>query len=274
MKIIIVRLLLVLIILAVISLFIFEYFVNQIPLSKNWVRGCIIILFCIVGLFRTFTARRKNLAFYADMYPEIIKNSFDNQPLCKKKLLCAIRLYNENKHSKAIKYLIDVKNYAKTNEENYCVDLFAALIYTDIKIYDQAIKIYQNLISKDNADSLIFSNLGHVQMQIGEYENALRNYQRALDYDKRNAYAYNNIAWAYFNLYDFDNAIIYAQKTLEINPTLHQASSLLAVIYVLKDDKINSEKYFHIAISSGLNPNELKDTIEYYRTAQHALDEP
>ena len=140
-------------------------------------------------------------------------------------------------------------------------------------IYDLAESAYNSLICSDMADSSIFSNLGHVQVEVGKFDKALQNYNHALEYDRKNDKAYNNIAQAYFKKYEFDKAIPYAQKALEINPSLHNASSLLAIIYALQEDKANAEKYFHMAISSGRDPKELKDSIEYYRSAQFSADE-
>lgn len=274
MKNAIIRIILILVILGIVGLFAYDYFVNDVPVTEHLVRGGIIILICIVGLVRTFQIRqRRSLEFYAAEYSELLGDAFDTQPFWQKKLLCAIRLYNENNYDKALKYLFDLKDRAQTQKDHYIVFLFAALCFTDMGVYEQAIRIYQQLISKGNADSVIFSNLGHVQMKTGDHKNALRNYKLALEYDSANEYAYNNIAQAHFHLHEFDEAIPYAEKALEINPKLKQASSLLAIIYALENHKENAEKYFHIAISSGYTPGDLKETIEYFRTAQHALDE-
>ena len=54
---------------------------------------------------------------------------------------------------------------------------------------------------------------------------------------------------------------------------MHQASALLAITYALLADKEQAEKYFHIAISSGRDPKELKEAIDYYKTAQYATEE-
>lgn len=274
MKKILLRVFLILIILAVIGLYIYDCMVNDVPPTKNLFRGCSIICLCIAAFIRTFQVKGRNsLEFYEKQYEDILGRAFSDQPFWRKKLMCAVRLYNEDNYGKALKYLTDLKQKTQTVEDDYAVDLFAALCFTDLEIYEQAIRIYQHLISKGNANSRIFSNLGHVQMQIGECKEALRNYELALDYDRTNAYAYNNIAQAYFQMHEFDNAIPFAEKALEYNPKLKQASSLLAIIYALTSDRENAEKYFHMAITSGSDPKELKEAIAYFRTAQHAADE-
>ena len=188
-------------------------------------------------------------------------------------MLCAVRLYNEDNNEKALKYLIDLKQRARTGEDHYAIDLFAALCFTDMELYEQSIQIYQHIISKGNANSRIFSNLGQVLLKTGEYQKALCNYEKALEYDRDNAFAYNNIAQAHFQMHELEKAISFAKKALDINPKMHQSSALLAIIYAILSDKENAGKYYHIAISSGRNPNELKEAIVYYRTAQNTMDE-
>ena len=260
--------------LAVIGLYIYDIAVNNVEPTKNLFRCCSTVCICIAAFIRTFHVQRRNsIEFYEQQYHEILQYAFTDQPFWRKKLLCAVRLYNEDNCPKALKYLKDMKTKARTNEDHYAVDLFAALCFTDIGAYDQAVRIYRHLITNGNANSRIFSNLGQVQMRLGEYENALQNYELALDYDRNNAFAYNNIAQACFQMYEFKKSIPYALKALEINPKMHQASALLAIIYTLAADQENAEKYFHIAISSGRDPQELKEAIEYYRSAQQALNE-
>ena len=273
MKKIILRILLICIILSVIALYLYDLFVNNAPPTNNLVRMCCIILLSIVAFVRTFQVkRRRGLEFYELQYSEILSHAFQTQPFWKKKLLCAVRLYNENKYDKALDYLMDLKHRAETHEDHYATNLFVGLCFTDMGLYEHAAKVYEQSINMGIADSRVFSNLGHVEMKYGEYKKALRHYEVALEYDKKNAFAYNNIAQAHFQMHEFDEAIEFALKALEINPKMDHASTLLAITYTLLEDKENSEKYFHIAINSGRDPKEINDAIDYFRTAQHALD--
>ena len=273
MKKIIIRILLICIVLAVVALYFYDLFVNNAPPTHNLFRICSLICLCIAAYIRTFQSKyRKSLNFYELQYSEILKNAFQTQPFWKKKLLCAVRLYNESKYDKALDYLMDLKQRSETREDHYATNLFAGLCFTDMGLYEHAAKIYEQSIDMDIADSRIFSNLGHVEMKLGEYKKALQHYEIALEYNRRNEFALNNIAQAHFQMHEFDEAIEFALKALDINPKLGQASTLLAITYALLGDKDNSEKYFHIAINSGRDPKEIKEAIEYFRTAQHALD--
>lgn len=269
----ILRIALILVMLAVIGLYVFEVFVNSAPPTKNLFRFGSILLLSIIAFLRTFQAERRFLDFYERQYSDILSNAFTDQPFWRKKLLRAVRLYNESKYKKALDYLADIRKRSHSPADHYAVNLFAALCFTDAELYEHAAAVYQQIINARIADSRIFSNLGHVQLKMGEYRKALQNYELALDFDRKNEYALNNIAQAHFQMYEFEEAIPFALKALDVNPKMRQASSLLAIIYALLGDKANAEKYFHIAISSGATPDDLKEAIDYYRTAQHIADD-
>lgn len=274
MKMTIIRIVLVLLVVAVIGLYVYDVVWNDVPPTKKIFRAGTVALMGILAFVRTFQIkRRKPLAFYESQYADILENAFQTQPFWKKKLLCAIRLYNENQYEKSIKYLLDLKHRAQNTQDHYALNLFLGLAFTDLGMYDNAIRAYRQLTSTGNANSRIYSNLGHVLMKTGDQDNALYNYQCALEYDRNNAYAYNNIAQAYFQMHELEQSIPYAKKALEINPKMHQASALLAITHALLADKEQAEKYFHIAISSGRDPKELKEAIDYYKTAQYATEE-
>jgi hypothetical protein len=75
MKKILLRVFLVLIILAVIGLYIYDYTVNDVPPSKNLFRCCSVICLCIAAFIRTFQARGRNsLDFFEKQYEEILGN--------------------------------------------------------------------------------------------------------------------------------------------------------------------------------------------------------
>ncbi len=268
MKLKIIRIVLILIMVAMAAFYVYDMTANQTPPTKYLFRTMAIECLCLASLIRTSGRQRKSLEFYAKEYPDILNGAFEDQPLLRNKLLCAVRLYNEDQCGKALKYLVDLKDRCHSGQDLYAVFLFGALCLTDLNADEQAMKLYQELINQELATSRVYSNLGQLQNRAGEYEKALRSYQYALDYDRDNAYAYNNIAQAYFQMHELEQAIPYAENALKINPKMHQASALLAIIYDLLDDRDHREKYFHIAISSGRDPKELKEAMEFYRSAK------
>ncbi len=80
--------------------------------------------------------------------------------------------------------------------------------------------------------------------------------------------SYLNLANYYFNSADFESAIENAEKALALNRKLYQASGLLAIIYSLKGEKEPEEKYSHIAISTGENPEDLQLAKKHFKSVQ------
>ena len=56
-------------------------------------------------------------------------------------------------------------------------------------------------------------------------------------------------------------------KALELDSKMRQSASLLAIIYALDENKAEAEKYFHLAITCGEKPDDLKNAIEMFRKA-------
>ena len=82
------------------------------------------------------------LSSYEDAYQKHIKDAFADRPFYRKKLLCAIRLYDEGKLDKAIKYLLQLKNISRTREEIYAVGLITGRALTEAQSYNEAIHVY------------------------------------------------------------------------------------------------------------------------------------
>lgn len=209
--------------------------------------------------------RRSSLAFYESQYPDILKNAFKDSYLDRKKLLCAIRLYNEDNYNKALKYLYDLQPRCKYREDAEAVGLFMALTYTDMTCYAEAAQVYSKMIAGGIYSTRIYSNLGHVYSKMGHYDDAIANMHLALQNDQRNPYAYQNLAALYFETYDFEKAIQYAKEALAINHKLRQAATLLAIIYSLQENREESQKYAHIAIAAGEKAADIKNAIAHYR---------
>lgn len=260
---------LILVTVGAVALYIFEITVKSVSPTKNLFRMLATVCVCIGGLIRLFagSAGVRSLSFYEKQYGDQIKNAFGNSPLLKKKLLCAIRNYNENKFNKAIKYLTDLKPQCSSNDDVYAVNLFLALVLTDMGIREEAVQIYKELIHLNLATTTVYGNLGSLYSALGNYDDAIANLRLSIQNDENNPAPHQNLAKLYFDTYDFENAKRYAMSALKINHKFRQSATLLAVIYSIEGDTANAEKYIHIAISSGENPEMLKSAIEHYKTS-------
>lgn len=267
-KIILIDILVALIIISV-GFYVVDVIINNTPPTKNLFKALAVVFICCASLIRLLSSRRRrSLTSYESAYQEHIKDAFADRPFYKKKLLCAIRLYNEDRYDKAIKYLLDLQEVSRTRDDIYAVGLMLGLTLTDMGCYNDAIRIYNALIQKNITSSTIYGNLGHVHSVLGNFRDAISYIQLAIQNDVNNPAHYNNLAKLYFDIFDFENAKIYALKALQINHKIYQASTLLAIMYMIEDDKANAEKYSHMAIVGGRDPAELNEIIAKYTTAK------
>ncbi|MBQ7295452.1 MAG: tetratricopeptide repeat protein [Clostridia bacterium] len=258
----------VLCILGVIGFYIFDVVYNQTDYTQNLFRAVLIIAGLIVTLLRViFSGRRQSLDFYEKSYEKEIGQAFKNSML-RNKLLCAVRLYNEDRYNKALKYLSELYPKAENDRDAVAVLLFSALCYTDMGLNEQAIRTYYKLLEIDNRHEQAHSNLGLIYVHEGNYEMAVKHFDESIRCQPDNYYAYINRASCYFRQADYDRAEKDAIKSLEFKNNGIEATSLLTIIYALKGDIENKKKYFHISVANGKNPDDINEAIEYYMKAQ------
>ena len=245
--------------------YIADLMINNTPPTKNLFRTLAIVFACLASIIRLCSNKgRRNLASYESAYQKHIKDAFADRPFYRKKLLCAIRLYDEGKCDKAIKYLLELKGVSQTRDDIYAVGLFTGLTLTEAECYNEAIHVYNSLIEMDITSSTVYGNLGNIHLTMGNHRDAISYIHLSIQNDENNPAPYNNLASLYFETADFENAKIYAEKALQINHKMYQASTLLAIIYTLEGDKANAEKYSHMAIASGRPAAELNRVIAHY----------
>ncbi len=262
---IIVCAIIVLFILGLIGFYIYEVAYLKKPYDENLFRMIAIVCGLIATLIRcTRGVRRNNLDFYESAYEKDIRYAFKDNPVARKKLLCAIRLYNENNFKKSVKYLAQLRSEIRNEHDAQAVYLFAAMCHSDSGLNKDAIQIYYELLKVVPSNTTAHNNLGHLYLLEGDYDMALQHLDKAIECDPYDNFAYINKANFYFKQHDLDNAATYAEKALELKNNDDNSSGLLAIIYALKNDEEKREKYFHIAITNGKNPDDLKAAIEYY----------
>ena len=255
---------------AVIAYYVYEVAFLSVPIEKNLFRAIAITAGLVLTMVKLATGtggRSRSLAFYEKMYAEETEGAFEQSPSLRKKLFRGIRFYQEGKLSKALKIFSSLREKCEERADFRAVYLFHALSLTAADNHYGAIDIYEKAIALVPDYGRFHSNLGYAYTQVKNTEKALESYERALELNPRHAPAHSNLANLYFEQSRFDEAIVYALNALEIEPSFYQASTLLAIIYSMKGDEENAKKYFHMAISNGQNPKDLKNAIDYYKTS-------
>lgn len=251
--------------------YLWDIITNNTPITKNLFKMLAALFACLGGLVRLFkgNGRGRSLSFYEKQFAEQIKDAFSDSPNLRKKLLYAIKLYNEssdNRLDKAVKCFIELKPNCKSGDDFYAVNLFLALALTDTGLKTEAVEVYKELINMNLATTTVYGNLGSLHSSLGNFDDAVANCRLSIQNDEKNPAPYQNLAKLYFDNYDFESSKKYALDALNINHKFRQAASLLAVIYTMEGDTANAEKYSHIAISGGEHPERLKMAIEHYMT--------
>lgn len=249
------------------AMFLVDYFTTDKTLADTLPRTLATLAVCMVAVIRVARAipKSKPLSFYEKRYAEQIGDAFLQAPAARKKLLTAIRAYNQNNYFVAIRLLNALSLKCKSPSDKYATQLFLGLTYTDMELPFDAIESYLPLCEESIATSTIFNNLGMLQADLGEYEKAISNFEHSLELDPKNATTYSNLASVQFRSGNLEEAIPFAEQALSCNQKHRQAASLLAIIYALLERKEECEKYFHIAVSAGQSPDALKESIRRFR---------
>ena len=266
--------LIVLMMVGCVGVYVYDIVANGSPFYDNLLILIFALSMLTVALIRNFKVKsRGSLLFYEKAYEKELGNAFSDNSAYRKFLIMATRYYDESKYSKALKLLGKLSKEAKRETDLAPVLLFAALCYTDMGLVDHGIKTYYELIEIYPRNSQAHSNLGGLHLQNGDFKLALSHYTEAIKCDKNNYYAFNNRANCYFRMQDYDSAIADAKCALEIKNNGVEAATLLAIIYAMKGDAENKEKYYHLATVSGRPAQEIDLAISHHIAEMKELEE-
>lgn len=199
---------------------------------------------------------------YEDKYREIIRDAFKNDKKSYRKLMSAIRLYNEDKYDEEIKILDRLKSSCISSHDTSAVLMFKALGLAEKKLYNEAISVYQELLKYDNMNSKAWSNLGYNYTLVNNSQAALEAYENALRYDGSNPYAYTNMANYYIKSGEPEKALEYSLKAIELDNQIYQAMSAASMAYAYLGDRENAMKYCKMYGVNGGDVKMLKSKVE------------
>ena len=260
----------ILLIAVIIAFYLYDVIWVKTPYTKNLFRTIVIIFLLLGTLLKLINGPvRNSLEMYEKAYVNELGYAFKNKPFQRKKLLCACRLYNESNYRKALKYLYQLLREVEFERDSIPVLLFIALCYTDAGVTGEAIKVYYDLLKIDPNNPQVHSNLGGLFIDEGDFETALKHYNKSIELKPDNYFAYINRANYYFRKNEYNNAIIDAKQALEFKNNGVEAAGLLTIIYALQGDEENKKKYYHVAITSGKNPEDLNEAIQFYLNEQN-----
>ena len=262
MKLTIIRVICVLLILAAVGLYVYGIVVNGDGPTDNLLRSVIIALSGVSALMKTFPKRRPQTT-YANAFAKELGSAFAEDPKKRERLLEAVRLFDEDKNSAALKLLEELKLDARTRDEIYAVGLFTALCQKDLGLSAAAIATYEDTAARGAESSQLYSNLGILYGET-DPDKAFSAYMKAIKLDPQNAMPHNNVAALLLRLGEYDGAGEAAANALEINPNQHQAWTTLAVVSAIQGDAERSEKCIRKAVECGQEEAALRRAITHY----------
>lgn len=263
MKLTIIRVICVLLILAAAGLYLYGIVVNGDGPTDNLLRSVIIALSGVSALMKTFP-KRQRLSAYATAYEKHLGNAFADDLKKRESLLAAVRLFDEDKFSQAIKTLEALQMDARTMADHHAVGLFIGLCQTQLGLNDAAIATYEETVKKGGISSTLYSNLGARYGAAGNVKKALEAYKQSIDLDPENPMPHSNIANLAINYGAYDEAIESGTRALELSPGLYQAASAVAMAYAALGDEQQTEKYFDMAVKAGQDAKLLQNACNQY----------
>ena len=267
---------LVLLIVLLIGYYIYDVTVKGTPYNENLFKMAIVVVSLCLSVYRIAqtSGARKPLSFYEKIYSEHIQGVYSRDSKSRKKLLEALRYYDEGNYKKALSLLDGLKQKRPSRRDMNAVCLVSALCCADWGLHDEAVKEYEAILATDPDNITVLGNLGLLCSKAGDYENAEKYLARALEIKPDNVFACNNLAYMYFRARELLLAIEYSLKTLEIQPNFRQAASLLAIIYYAADDAEKFEKYRQLAIKCGESAETIDElAADNYETLRAVFDE-
>ena len=126
------------------------------------------------------------------------------------------------------------------------------LQFYEDKKYENAKKIYEEIIASDPSIAMAHYMLGSSYVRLKNYEKAITHYKETIKINPNFIDAYNNLAITYWSNKDIKNSISYFEETIRLSPSNFKALNNLGLVLV-QSGKINEAKNcFEKAIK--LNP--------------------
>lgn len=262
-KLLIIRVIAVLVIVAAVALYVYGIVVNGDAPTDNLLRSVIIALSGVSALMKTFPKRRA-LNEYAAAFSKELGDAFADDTRKREKLLEAVRLFDEDKNHAALKVLDDLRQDARTRDEIYAVGLFTALCQRDLGLKAAAIATYEDTAAKGAESSQLYSNLGILYGET-DPDKAFSAYMKAIKLDPQNPMPHNNVAALMLRLGEYDGAGQAAANAVELNPNQPHAWTTLAIVAGIQGDEERCEKCIRKAVECGQDEAALRGAIAHYK---------
>ena len=168
-----------------------------------------------------------DFSLISDYWQEIIKGCLikDNKERFSSPDLC-----NKLRRKPELKNNNISNNINKIKEEKELELLLKqADFLRDLKQYQEAMDLYNQIIQLNPNYSNAYFNRGVAYDDLKEYKKAIADYTKAIELDPNYTYAYYNRGVAYYHLKEYENAILDYTKAIKLDPNFQLAKDNLKI---------------------------------------------
>lgn len=129
--------------------------------------------------------------------------------------------------------------------------------------FEEACKIYEELISKEFKSPELHNNYGLALFYLDKAEEALKEFEKAINLNNSFTLPYANKGLVYLNQEQYDKAVEFFLKANELDSGNPETYYNLAVTYYRMGNKNEALKYYKSFINNaGIEYNKLKESVE------------
>ena len=140
------------------------------------------------------------------------------------------------------------------------------------KKYDEAIKIFENILQIDSKNLSALNSLARTHNEKNEKGKAEEYYLKALKIDGSSFYLLNNIAGFYRENSSYDKAIDYYKQALSVNPNNAYIYNNLAKIYFDLNNHEKAMENSFKALKMKINDGDIQKTISFIYLKDHDFE--
>ena len=127
---------------------------------------------------------------------------------------------------------------------------------------DEAKKIFENILKKDEKFNGALHQLGSIYTNSGNYQKALKYYLKIIEYYPQSSEGFNSIGNLYRLMKEYDKAFDYVYKALELNPRNIYATGTLAEIYAELGNHREFYKNLELSFSFGMKEDTFNEILK------------
>ncbi len=131
--------------------------------------------------------------------------------------------------------------------KNQAIDIFKGLSHIDRHQYEEALKVFKDVIKRDPDNVDVYYNLASVYQYLGRYEEAIPYLKRVLELDPNDRDTLFELGSTYYGLGDHEEAIYYFKETINVVPDHAESYAFLGIAEYAKGRYEEGKDHLHRA---------------------------